>query len=203
MFHFLNASRLLILILLMVGCTHSEQLPKLGQDAVILAFGDSITYGTGAMQDHSYPAQLAMLTGLKVVNAGVPGEETSGGLKRLPAVLDIEKPALLILCEGGNDILRKRDRDGIKANLRSMIEIAQQRGIPVLLIAVPDFGILLSPAEFYEALANEMNVPIASSALPDVLSRGLLKSDVIHPNARGYRQLADDIFTRLQEAGAL
>ena len=92
------------LLLLAIGlgaCSDSKpQLPLLSADAVILAFGDSLTFGTGANSEHSYPAELARLTGLTVINAGIPGEVTAQGVRRLPALLDRYKPQLLLLCHG-------------------------------------------------------------------------------------------------------
>lgn len=95
---------------LLAGCTQKAKLPPLGGDGVLLAFGDSLTFGTGAGENESYPAMLEQLTGHKVLNYGVPGEISADGLARLPGVLEHEKPALLILCHGANDLLRHMDR---------------------------------------------------------------------------------------------
>jgi lysophospholipase L1-like esterase len=136
-----NLTWLLLLCLLPAGCGDPvPQLPELTQDAVILAFGDSITAGTGAGREHAYPAQLERLTGRTVINAGVPGELSSAGLQRLPALLDRHQPQLLILCHAGNDILRNRDRGQAAGNLRTMVDHARQRGIAVLLLGVPEPG---------------------------------------------------------------
>ena len=68
---------------LLAGCTQSAKLPPLAGDGVLLAFGDSLTFGTGAAEGESYPAVLERLTGLKVLNYGVPGEISAAGLARL------------------------------------------------------------------------------------------------------------------------
>ena len=194
---------LLLIALLLAACSPSPKLPALPPDGVILAFGDSLTYGTGAGEGQSYPAVLASLSGHEVVNAGIPGEISAKGLARLPALLDEVQPSLLILCHGGNDMLQKLDLGQTEANLRAMINEVKQRNIPVVLIGVPKPGLLLGTAEFYDKVAKEMHVPIEDEALPSILSKGNLKSDYIHPNAAGYRLLAEDVLKLLKKHGAL
>ena len=202
---YLAAIAVLLTVVAVAACGNQPpQLPRLASDAVILAFGDSLTYGTGVGVDASYPAVLEKLTGRTVINAGVPGEITADGVKRLPALLDEEHPDLLILCHGGNDLLRKLDRDQTIANLRTMILAARSRNIPVVLIAVPQPTLLLrESAEFYEQLAQEMQLPLEDDALARIESDDALKSDPIHPNANGYRELAGAINTLLQRSGAI
>jgi lysophospholipase L1-like esterase len=171
--------------------------------AVILAFGDSLTYGSGAGRDESYPKVLSRLTGLEVINAGVPGEVAGQGVKRLPALLDEHLPQLMILCYGGNDMLRKQEMSLLAENLRSMIRMAHERGVPVLLLAVPKPGLFMKPPALYEAIAGEMKVPIALEIIPDILSERSLKSDTIHPNRDGYRIMAEKIFQLMKEVKAL
>ena len=187
----------------LMACSSGAKSPRLASDAVILAFGDSLTFGTGATLTESYPAILERLVGRPVVNSGVPGEVTGEGLSRLPEVLEREKPALLILCHGGNDLLRRLDQKQIANNLRAMIRLARERGVSVVIIAVPSPGIALLPPPFYREIAAEMKIPFEENALTMVLSDGSLKSDYIHPNAAGYRRLAESIAALLKKSGAV
>lgn len=194
---------LLYAALSLLSCSSAPQLPKLSPDAVILAFGDSLTYGTGVQSEQSYPSILSNLTGHTVINAGIPGEVTASGLVRLPDVLDEVQPELLIICHGANDILRRISLKQAEANLRAMINMARQRGIAVIILAVPEFGVLLSPADFYEAIAGEVNIPVEADVLSDVLADHSLKSDQIHPNGKGYHLMAEALYSLMEKAGAL
>lgn len=192
-------------LLLLPSC--SEQRPplnELSREAVVVAFGDSLTYGTGAKDHESYPHQLAKLIDREVINEGVPGELSGEGRQRLPNVLDEHQPELLILCHGGNDLLRKKNPESIVNNLKSMIGEAKRRGIQVLLIAVPEPALFfMEPASFYIAVAQSENIPLLQNTLRDIENDDGLKSDAIHPNAAGYRKLAEAVARLLQSAGAL
>jgi acyl-CoA thioesterase-1 len=194
-----------IIFFTLTACNDSpKNLAKLPDDAVILAFGDSLTYGTGASRLKDYPNVLAELTSLEVINEGVPGEISSEGLKRLPALLDEYQPKLLILIHGGNDILRKIPPEQTANNLNKMIEEATSRHIDVVMLGVPQPNLwMVTSAEFYQRIAEERNVPVDLDTLPGILGDNSLKSDMIHPNDAGYRLMADNIFKLLQETGAL
>ncbi|MDD4102824.1 MAG: GDSL-type esterase/lipase family protein, partial [Kiritimatiellae bacterium] len=162
-------------------------------------FGDSLTHGTGASDAESYPAVLAVLLGCETVNAGVPGEVTSEGLGRLPGTLLRHSPDLVVLCHGGNDMLRKVPDQEIESNLRRMIELSHESGAEVLLLGVPRPGLLLRAPDFYGAVAAEAGAAYDKKTIARVLSRGALKSDPIHPNASGYREIAEKIARRLEK----
>jgi lysophospholipase L1-like esterase len=194
----------ILLILIISGCSGDDaSIDRIPDNGVILAFGDSLTFGTGVKREESYPAVLQTLTGRKVVNAGVPGEVTADGMKRLPRLLEEHNPNLLILIHGGNDMLRKKNLNVATKNLRSMIEMARSRDIPVVMMAVPNPTIFLSPAEFYEELANSMKVPIEVDAISDILQYPSNKSDSVHPNAKGYRMMAESLNELLQSLNAI
>lgn len=190
------------LSLALVACERAPALSRLDADARVLAFGDSLTRGTGAPSQAAYPGVLAERTGLEVVNAGVPGELSGEGRHRLPRVLEEVRPDLMILCHGGNDILRNRT-DGVADNLRAMIEVARDRGVEVVLVGVPRFGLGLSMAPWYEEVAEAEGVPLVAGALSDILTEAALRSDRVHPNARGYARLARAVHETLVAAGAL
>lgn len=192
-----------VLLLLLGACSSQPQLPKLSPDATILAFGDSLTYGSGAGRDEGYPEVLARLTGFEVINGGVPGELSGDGLKRLPALLDEHLPELLILCHGGNDMLHKENLDQTADNLRQMIRRAHERGVSVLMLAVPRPGLLLTPPDFYEEVTEEMKIPIDADLLSDLLANRSLKADTIHPNSKGYQKMAEAVFVLMQESGLI
>jgi acyl-CoA thioesterase I len=190
-------------VLLLSGCGQQAKLAPLPPDAVVLAFGDSLTFGTGANEKESYPAQLALLTGRRVVREGVPGEVSATGLARLPAALDEHQPKLLLLCHGGNDFLRRLPAAQAAENLRAMIRLAKSRGIEVLLIGTPEFSLTVTPPAFYGEIAKEFRIPYEGDVIGKILRDGSLKSDQIHPNAQGYRLMAERVHALLKKAGAV
>lgn len=192
------------LALALAACGGSKaKIERLAPDAVVLAFGDSLTFGSGAGPGESYPAVLARRTGLKVVSSGVPGEVSAEGLARLPDVLEEVQPRLLILCHGGNDFLRKMDEATAAANIRQMIGLARSRGIPVVLLATPKPGFPPAVPKFYAEIAAELKVPLENEVLKSVLFDNSLKSDMVHPNAKGYAEVAGAVEKVLRKSGAI
>lgn len=193
-----------LIAVVLAGCSEkTPKLPPLAADDVIVAFGDSLTYGTGAKAQESYPAVLAELIGRKVVRAGVPGELTAQGLARLPSVIEQHNPRLVIVCLGGNDMLRRVNETEIKDNLRAIIADIRARDIAVVLVGVPKPALLASAPEFYADLAAEFGIPYEGKIVTSVLYKAQYKSDAIHPNAQGYRKIAEAIAELLRKSGAV
>jgi len=190
-------------LLQLAACSSGPKLPELPQNGIVLAYGDSLTYGTGAAPDKSYPAVLSTLIGRRVVNAGIPGEVTPEGLDRLPGVMEREKPSLVILCLGANDTLQRLDRKQTTDNLRAMLDLIKKQGASAVLIAVPDIGISLTPPTLYDELAKEAGIPCEQKMLVHIMSNQSLKSDIVHPNAEGYRFMAETLAELLRRKGAI
>ncbi|MDX1295032.1 MAG: arylesterase [Sulfurimonadaceae bacterium] len=182
---------------------HSES-AKAYQQRPILAFGDSLTFGLGAQPYQSYPAMLQRMSGVKVINAGVSGEVSGNGLKRLNAELEQHQPALLILCHGGNDILRGLSKEALKTNLSAMVRLAKQKDIDVLVVGMPDLSALgFRALPLYKEVANEHDTMYESGIIGKIMRNTGLKSDRIHPNAEGYRLMAEAFYDVLKEEGRL
>jgi len=201
-----NASRFLIAVcvaILLTACDRAPTLPRLGPQDVIVAFGDSLTHGTGASEDTAYPAVLASLTGRTVINAGVPGDTTTSGLQRLPEVLAEHQPRLVLLCLGGNDMLRKHSAASTESNLRLLVQTIRASGALVVLVGVPEPRLFGGTPDFYTRVAEDMQLPLEEDIFNEVLKDNQLKSDAIHANAAGYRKVAERLADLLREAGAL
>ncbi|MFY8300948.1 arylesterase [Pseudoalteromonas sp. SS15] len=193
----------LLFIFFLTGCSDAPKLTRLQQHDVILAFGDSLTQGVGVSKQHSYPSVLESLSGVKVINAGVSGETTNEGLNRFADVIEQHAPSIVILLEGGNDILQNKNLDETQANLNDMIGIAQSYGVEVVLIGVPQKSLFSSSAPLYQALADKHHIVFEPSLIAKLMKKPSMKSDYIHFNRAGYAAMAESIHQLLKDNGAL
>ncbi|MCZ6890452.1 MAG: arylesterase [Gammaproteobacteria bacterium] len=192
-----------MVLTLLVGCGADVALRPLPADAVILAFGDSLTHGTGVTPAQSYPAVLESMIGRRVVRAGVPGEITRVGLARIAGVLSEHRPDLVLICHGGNDILRGIRTSEIRENLGAMVQAVLDVGAEVVLIGVPSRSLSLAPPRLYRDIAAAHGIALDDEVLPEVLGSAAMKSDTVHPNAKGYRRIAERVATLLRDLGAV
>ncbi len=194
---------ILVIILILFSLSQKESnIQSLSPKDTILAFGDSLTYGYNTKPTESYPALLKQLTGYKIINEGVLGNTSVDGVKRLAPLLEDSNIKLMILCFGGNDIIQGLSKEKLKNNLKTMIQLAKEKNIKVLLISVPYLNIFgLSDMQLYEEVTEEENVALLSGMLAEILEQPALKSDQIHPNALGYKIMAEKIYKKLKEEG--
>ncbi|KVW99648.1 arylesterase [Thiobacillus denitrificans] len=193
----------LFALFLLAACERAPTLPKLNSHDVIVAFGDSLTHGIGASADTAYPAVLATLTSRTVINAGVPGDTTASALLRLPEVLAEHQPRLVLLCLGGNDMLRQHPAAATENNLRLLVRTIRASGASVVLIGVPEPKLFGGAPDFYARVAEDMQLPLEQDIFNNVLKDNRLKSDSIHANAAGYRVVAERLAEFLKKTGAL
>jgi acyl-CoA thioesterase-1 len=198
----------LLLSLLLLGCRGEvEKLPPLAAGATVLAFGDSVTFGTGAKSgSEDYPTLLAARTGWNVINAGIPGDTALNAKNRVADALNDSKPSMVIVELGGNDFLRRRPEPEVKEDLRAILRSVKQAGAVPVLVAVPELSLgltSLSDSAIYEELAEEEKVWLVKKVFAGVLSDQDLRADRIHPNAQGYRVMTEGIARSLQDSGLL
>lgn len=156
-----------------------------------VAFGDSLTEGYGAGRDEAYPVVFSRLTGIPVKNFGVSGDTTQDGLNRVEEVAKL-KPRVVLLCLGGNDTLRQIPRETTFANLEKLIDRFHREGSFVVLIGVRSASLLRDKNdEWFEKLAERKKVLLLDDILDGVMFNRALMSDQLHPNAKGYAQIAE------------
>jgi acyl-CoA thioesterase-1 len=203
---------LMMLSLAVVLASGAAGRPRAADTLKIVALGDSLTSGHGIGKSQAYPAVLerslreATLP-FTVVNHGVSGDTTAGGVRRIEAAL-AENPDILILALGANDGLRGVPVPAVRRNLEQAIEAAQARGVRVLLCgmdALPLYGwqYTMDFHQIYPELAAKYNVPLVPFLLAGVVAnQAMLLPDMVHPNAAGARAIAANIFPYLQELAA-
>jgi acyl-CoA thioesterase-1 len=174
----------------------------------IVFLGDSLTAGFGLAAEEAFPAVLqrrvdADRLGFTVVNAGVSGDTSAGGLSRLGLALEGDV-RVLVVALGGNDALRGLPVDALERNLSAIIERAQARAIRVLLAgmeAPPNFGqtYVVSFRKVYSDLARKYRVALLPFLLQNVAGvESLNQRDGIHPTAEGARKVADNVWAVLR-----
>lgn len=189
------------------------EIPVMGPERRILAFGDSLFAGYGLDPAQSYPARLeaalrAKGVNAKIANAGVSGDTSAAGLQRLAFTLDAQdkKPDLFILELGGNDLLRGLSPEETKANLGQMLDELKKRGIPVLLMgmrAPPNYGPEYQTQfdALYAELAKAHGAALIPFWLEDIYREPeLFQADKIHPTAEGIERVVASTLPEVEGA---
>jgi acyl-CoA thioesterase-1 len=179
---------LLLFCFLFTACGQSEQRNLRGQN--IICFGDSLTFGTGAPQDKSYPAQLSVIIGRPVINAGIPGDTTTRALQRLDRDVLSQSPRIVLITLGGNDLKNGIDRETAFQNLEKIVRAVQAEGALVVVGGIKLLFWDRGYDEEYAKLAAKTGAILIPNILSGLMGNEKLMSDTIHPNAAGYEIMA-------------
>ena len=200
--------RLWAVVLLAVSVASLSARLSAAEPHVIVAFGDSLTAGLGVRPEESYPSRLearlrAAGYDYRVVNAGVSGDTTAGGLRRVDWALK-SKPEIVIVALGANDGLRGQDLKSVRSNLDAIVARFQKAGAHVLLAGMempPNYGARYTTdfRALFAEVARKRGVTLMPFLLDGVAGNPRLnQADGIHPTAEGYAAVSERLWTYLQ-----
>ena len=173
-----------------ITSTHQD-FDNLSTGKRIIAFGDSLTYGTGASGGKDYPSQLSEMISRPVINAGVPGDTTAKALKRLERDVLAHSPDIVLITLGGNDLKNGIAAETALENLKMIVNLIQNQGARVIIggISIPfrDRGF----GRGFKELAEETGITLIPNILEGIMGNRKLMSDPIHPNDAGYKIMAE------------
>ena len=189
-----------LLALLLICSTQSN-----AETRTVLVLGDSLSAAYGIPRERGWVTLLQQkLTNFNVVNAGISGDTTDGGVARLPALLQKHQPAIVIIELGGNDGLRGFQIQRIRDNLSQLTQLSQRAGAKVLLVGMkipPNYGLRYT-SDFYASyvdIAKKFSVPLVPFLLEGVAAHpDLIQDDGIHPRAEAQAKLLDNVLPHLQ-----
>lgn len=176
------------------GCAKREIKNRDSSGTNIICFGDSITFGYGVNPGEDYPTELARLSGKKVINAGVDGDTSAEGLKRVePDVLSRE-PKIVLIEFGGNDFIKNIPIDETIGNIKEMVKQIQAYGAMAAIVDVSAGFFMREYRARLTKLANETGSIFVPAILSGILTDPSMKSDFMHPNAEGYKMVAGRVY---------
>lgn len=203
------------LMFVCTGCTREEEKELTAEsdkpdEIIIVAVGDSLTAGYGLDEEESYPAVLGRKLisegyNCRVINSGVSSETSSGALSRIGWVLGL-KPDIVILETGANDGLRGIDPDMVEENIRQILFRLNDVKVITVLVGmkmVRNLGPVYVKRfnEIYPKLAAEFDTVFMPFFLENVaMKREMTISDGLHPNARGYKIIVENMYPYILEA---
>jgi acyl-CoA thioesterase-1 len=179
-------------------------------DKTIVVLGDSLSSGYGLGTEKSWVAILedrlsAEAYGYQVVNASIAGDTSSGGLARLPRLIELNAPTIVIIELGGNDGLRGQPVSALRQNLASIIELVLAAGARPLLTGIqipPNYGPGYTDqfTQLYQDISEDFGVRSVSFLMDGVaLKPELMQADRIHPNASGQMPMFENVWAVLEE----
>jgi lysophospholipase L1-like esterase len=196
----MKKDRLLVLlfysfiVLLLISCAQKEIKNIDSKGTNIICFGNSITFGYGVSPGEDYPTVLSNMVNTPVINAGVDGDTSTGALQRIQSDVLDKDPLLVIIEFGGNDFLKRIPLEETLKNIVEMVKRIQSAGAMVAIADVSAGVIMSNYRKEYMHLSKKYNTIFMPHLLSGIFTDASLKSDFIHPNASGYKMIAQRIY---------
>ena len=200
----MRKNRLLVVVFLcscsfvLLGCAKKEIRNINSGGKNIICFGDSITFGYGAEPGEDYPSALGEFVSKPVINAGIDGDSTAEALKRIKADVLDKEPYLVIIEFEGNDFIKEISKEKTFSNMREMIDMIQSKGAMVAIADISAGIFLKEYRQGYYEIAREKGALFISSILSGIITNPSMKSDFLHPNAKGYKIVAQRVFRAIK-----
>lgn len=164
----------------------------------IVAFGDSLTAGYGVSNTDNYPAQLSRLIDEPVINMGISGETTAQALARINTVV-AKDPKIVLITLGANDLKKKIPAQKAFSNLKKIVDIFHQHGALVVILGIDIPYFSNDYADDYIKFAKEYGCLLVPNILNGLFGHSDLMVDTVHPNAKGYKIIANEIYPIIEE----
>lgn len=179
------------------GCQKREIKNADSKGATIVCFGDSLTFGYGVAPGEDYPSRLSEMLSMPVLNAGIDGDSSPEALKRIQADALDRDPLIVIIEFGGNDFLRKVPLQTTVANISQMVDMVQQKGAMCAIVDISSGMFFSEYRQAFKKIAEEKHALFISSVLNGIITNPQMKSDFLHPNASGYRMIAERVHKKV------
>ena len=181
------------------GCAKYEVKNRDSKGKNIVCFGNSITAGETVNPGEAFPALLAAMTGLPMIDAGSIGDTTESALVRLEQDVLVKEPYLVIVELGGNDYLRRTPLSSAAQNIRLITDRILAQGAMVALVDMSCGMIMENYGKNYMKIARETGAIFIPGVMSGIFTELSLRNDMLHPNKQGHRLIAERIFEGIKE----
>lgn len=183
---------LFTILFLLTACGKHEPKNYPNSNTDIIAFGDSLTYGQGAGRTETYPAYLSQMLGRKVINLGVSGDTSAMGLARIKEIKKYE-PYMVLIEFSANDFFKRIPKEQTEKNLKEIVTQVQNIGAIAVLVDTGGAYPMETYTKIQKQIAAEYNTLFVPGIMDGIYNKQALKSDQIHPNAAGYKIVAEKV----------
>lgn len=188
---------ILLVILAALGGCGAKPLNTGSGGFNIVAFGDSLTAGYGVSAEQSYPALLQEMARRPVINLGVSGDTARMGADRKEEISRYN-PFMVLIQFGGNDAMRGRPLSETRAATEEIVDFVQSLGAIAVIVDTGGNFKMKPYTEMFKQIAKEKRAVFVPGIMEGIFYNPQLKSDAVHPNAKGYRLIAEKIFKKIK-----